>query len=758
VIINALNQSKSVTAKVVVTSFHPGPQGGGILIGTDERGVSRRAAVPSAVLPRRPVNGELWRVVGTEAFSFEHSSPYTNASIALPMPLEGEAVVRYLADNPTFPGVGYKTAQKLRNALGLDGLYDALENKRHAVLAAAIGPQLAAVVVNAIDLLNDEINTLRELEREGVDGATAGLAFSVWGVEAPKYLAAQPYGLRLLLPWSSVDERALRMGILPDDERRLFALVEEAFARLLKRGHTGATQAQVCSTFQQLAKTVTPIQTVTTIQHAIDSGRCLKHPSGLLQSRGVSWMEREVERVLIERVEATQRSAAPDIANTAIRDTEVDLKKTMTARQREAVQMVLENRVCALAGGAGTGKTTALHAISRARLAVNAASEDDTAADDRIVQAAVAGRAARRIAQATGLPAVTIARLIRDLESDRRNLAGSLLVIDESSMLDLPMAYQLLTRLPADCDLLFVGDPAQLPPIGPGQIFSSVLAGNRIPSVELDLPQRQRSGSVIPAVALAIREGRLPDLPTFDPSSPDSEGVSILPTPRPHDVIAKATLEAFASMAGPVPQRGRAQSLIDRDVQVLCATKNGMAGAKALNREIEDRYMSRQLRAAGWGLSVGSKVLWLRNDYDKAPLRTADGAIKVDARNGRPEALGLMNGCLGVVRRHSDGRDTDTGAPGSWIEFEDGARDWIYEADLQNLTHGWSVTVHKAQGSAFERVVVPIASSHLVDRALIYTAVTRAVRTCVLVGDPAFIGAAIKAPSRAQLRQTCLSL
>jgi len=758
VIVNALHEGKSVTTKVVVTSFHPGPQGGGVLIGTDERGVSRRAAVPSAVLPRRPVKGELWRVIGTEAFSLEHSSPYTDASIALPMPLEGDAVVRYLADNPNFPGVGYKTALKLRNALGLDGLYEALAKKSHAVLAAAVGPQLAAVIVSAIDLLNEEIITLRELEREGVDGATAGLAFSIWGVSAPKYLAAQPYGLRLLLRWSSVDERALRMGVLPDDDRRLFALVEEAFARLLKRGHTGATQAQVCSTFQQLAKVGTPIQTVTTIQRAIDSARCVKHPSGLLQSRGVSWMEREVERVLIEHIEAPQSSAAPRIASAAIADTEADLGRTMTARQREAVQMVLDHRVCALAGGAGTGKTTALHAISRARLAATCADGDGTAADDQIVQAAVAGRAARRIAQATGLPAVTIARLIRDLETNRRDLAGSLLVIDESSMLDLPMAYQLLTRLPPDCDLLFVGDPAQLPPIGPGQVFSSVLAGNRIPRVELDLPQRQRSGSVIPAVALAIREGRLPDLPTFDPSSPDREGVYILPTPRAHDAIAKATLEGFAAMAGPVPERGKFQSLIDGDVQVLCATKNGMAGAKALNREIEDRYMSRQVRAAGWGLSVGSKVLWLKNDYDKAPLRTADGTIKVDARSGRPEALGLMNGCLGVVRRHSDGRDSDTGAPGSWIEFEDGAKDWIYERDLQNLTHGWAVTVHKAQGSAFQRVFVPIASSRLVDRALIYTAVTRAVRTCVLVGDPAFISAAVKAPSRAQLRQTCLSL
>lgn len=674
------------------------------------------------------------------------------------MPLEGDAIVRYLADNPSFPGVGYRTALRLRNALGLDGLYKALQERNHQVLAVAVGPQLAAVIVNAVDLLSDEISTLSALERAGVDGATAGLAFGVWGTAAPSYLEAQPYALRLLLPWSSVDERALRMGVLPDDERRLFALVEEALARILKRGHTGATREQVCNTFQQLARSVTPVQTIAAVQRAIDSGRCLMHSSGLIQSRGVSWMEREIERVLVERAEMPQLAADPELARAAIRETEVDLERKLTTRQCEATQMVLAHRVSALAGGAGTGKTTALHAIARARLATQANLGSKQAEDDRIVLAAVAGRAARRMAQATGLPALTIARLIRDLENDRRDLRGSLLVIDESSMLDLPTAYQLLCRLPVDCDLLFVGDPAQLPPIGPGQVFSSILAGSRIPRVELDLVQRQRTGTGIPAVAQAIREGRMPELPSFDPADPDREGVFVLPTNRSHKAIAEATLKTFGSMAGPIPERGRAQALIDRDVQVLCATKSGQAGTKAINEEIEDTYMSRQVLAPGWGLSVGSKVLWLKNDYDKAPVRGADGKVKVDERTGRPETLGLMNGCLGVVRRHSDGRDTDSGAPGSWIEFEDGSSDWIYEADLQKMTNGWAVTVHKAQGSAFERVVAPIVPCRLIDRALVYTAVTRAVKTCVLVGDPDFIGAAVRAAPRVQLRQTCLSL
>jgi exodeoxyribonuclease V alpha subunit len=353
---------------------------------------------------------------------------------------------------------------------------------------------------------------------------------------------------------------------------------------------------------------------------------------------------------------------------------------------------------------------------------------------------------------------VTIARLIRDLETERRDLADGLLIIDESSMLDLPTAYQLLTRVPQSCDVVFVGDPSQLPSIGPGQVFISVLGGDRVAKVELDLPQRQSTTTGIPEIAQAIREGIFPDIPEFDPMHPDREGVFILPTGPTRVAISKATLSTFATLAGPVPERGRYQGLIERDVQILCATKNGVSGAKDLSREIEDRYTSRQIRAAGWGLSIGSKILWLKNDYDKAPVRDAKGQMQFDARTGRPEALGLMNGCLGVVRRHSDGHETDTGAPGSWIEFEDGVSDWIYEADLPNLTLGWAVTVHKAQGSAFQRVVVPLPATKLTDRALIYTAITRAVRTCVLVGNPEAIRAAVEAVPRVQLRRTCLSL
>ncbi|WP_234895466.1 ATP-dependent DNA helicase [Sinorhizobium meliloti] len=142
-----------------------------------------------------------------------------------------------------------------------------------------------------------------------------------------------------------------------------------------------------------------------------------------------------------------------------------------------------------------------------------------------------------------------------------------------------------------------------------------------------------------------------------------------------------------------------------------------------------------------WGLSVGSKIMWLKNDYSKAPQLDADGNPLLDKATGVPICSGFMNGSLGVVAKsHSKA---------AWVKFDDGAEDAITMADLEKLTHGWAISVHKAQGSAFRRLIVPLVGPKLLDRALLYTAITRAVETVVIVGDPAVLRRTIEEPSKA---------
>ena len=754
----SLRPGEPFSCKLTVTSYHPGPVGGGLLIGTDECGVSRRAAAADHLMPRPAIKGEVWRISGRQKFSERHNSAYIEAEVALPMPIEGEAIIRYLADSPSFPGVGIATAQRLRNGLGLDGLYAAIREKDYERLSSVVDPTIAVTIVNAADLLHEEIATLSDLDKAGIDARTAGLAFSIWGRDAASKLEAQPYSLRLVLPWRQVDQRALRLGVHATDERRLLALVEEAFAARFRAGHTACTKEELSASFRRYAGNAASAAAPQAIESAIERSTIIVHSNGLLQSRAAWWMEREVERLLLDRLSPSPSTKCSLAAEIAVAEVTATNRFPLNEQQVNAVHMVMSSRVSALAGGAGTGKTTTLQAIIRAvghRLRLQGHSVH---AADNCVQVAVAGRAARRITQATGAPAMTLARLIQELEGGLRNMSGGVVIADETSMFDLVQLYRLLTLLPDDTDLLFSGDPSQLPSIGPGQVFRSMLEGKRIPRVVLHQVHRQDEATGIPAIAAAIREGMVPDLPLFDPSNPMADGVFIAPTDGLRGGVAKATFSTFASIAGPVPVRGAASKLHAKDVQVLCPTKNGLVGTKELNRQIEDVYMSRQLRAERWGLSVGSKVLWLKNDYRKAPLRNDDGSIKVHPRTGVPIYAGLMNGSLGVVARHSNSISIEENKPGSWVDFDDGTGDWIYESDLQNLTHGWAITVHKAQGSAFERVVLPVSRNRLLDRSMVYTAVTRAVQTCVLVGDISFLRQTVAAEPRAFGRRTCLSL
>jgi exodeoxyribonuclease V alpha subunit len=214
--------------------------------------------------------------------------------------------------------------------------------------------------------------------------------------------------------------------------------------------------------------------------------------------------------------------------------------------------------------------------------------------------------------------------------------------------------------------------------------------------------------------------------------------------------MAGKTLAVFRAMCGPVPAKGKTADLHNLDVQILTQVKNGPAGSKELNRAIETEYMARQENVEDWGLSVGSKIMWLKNDYSKAPRLDAEGKTVVDKVTGSPICTGFMNGSLGLV--------TKPHSKGAWARFDDGAEDLITTADLEKLTHGWAISVHKAQGSAFRRIVIPVVRSKLLDRTMLYTAITRGIETVVLVGNSDTINEIIATAPASLQRTTAMNL
>lgn len=354
-------------------------------------------------------------------------------------------------------------------------------------------------------------------------------------------------------------------------------------------------------------------------------------------------------------------------------------------------------------GGAGVGKTTALRAICGA-----------AGSHGHVVHlVALAGRAAVRMGEATGHPASTIAAFLGRIESGEVVLGPqALVVVDEASMVDLPTFYRLLRRMPEGCRLLLVGDDAQLPPIGFGLVFHELVGVPEIPKVTLVRVHRQAAATGIPLVAAAVRSGTLPvmDKELAGPGF----GVAFLDGSSDGQATLDDVVDAVATCGG-----------WRDDLRILCPTKGGPVGTEAVNARFHDLLTRGHDRMQGRGFAVGEPVMFLRNDY----------------------RLDLRNGSLGTV----------TGFDGENLEVDfDGRRHELSGRNLDDTALAYAVTVHKAQGSAFRRVVMPVTPTRLLDRSLVYTAITRAREQAVLVGDRRAFARAVQAATSANRRFTGL--
>jgi exodeoxyribonuclease V alpha subunit len=278
-------------------------------------------------------------------------------------------------------------------------------------------------------------------------------------------------------------------------------------------------------------------------------------------------------------------------------------------------------------------------------------------------------------------------------------------------MLDLPTMYRILRSLPDGCRLLLVGDPGQLPPIQFGLVLHALVERTEIPSVELTRVYRQTEATGIPAVAGAIRCGRLPSLP--DTVDATSGGVALIPTA---EVSTDQIVDVVADLGG-----------FSEDLRIVCAVKAGPAGTEALNARFHDIFAVGKRRHPTRRLAEGEPVMFLKNDYQ----------------------AGLRNGSLGRVTAIEEGKVT--------ADF-DGTEVELSGYGLDDLALAYAITVHKAQGSSFRKVVIPIQKTRLLDRSLVYTAITRATDLAVMVGAGEVLRQALQRDAHAERRETAFGL
>lgn len=725
------------TAEVSLSSYHPGHRGSGIAVGRDEDGELFRVLISHDVLSRAPAVGETWRFTGNVE-KHEIYGDQLVAAIALPLIPRGEMLVRFLALNKAIPGVGWKTAEHIWATFGAE-TYDILKNRDQIKLADLVGHEIAGRIFSAFGLLAIEVEVFEWLDRYGVAPRTASRAASIWGRSAIDKIKNDPYTLNLLEPWQEVDARALRLGILPHDKRRLMAASEEATAQAWARGHTCLTRCNIVQSIRLLLNPASD-QAEHAFNIAVSEGILIAREGndGVWQSRAAFAMERTVEEKVSARVTAESTETRSEIIAAAIAEVEAETGHALTDQQRKAVKLGTTAMISAISGGAGTGKTT----ILRAMLRVLEKRSRPGKGKDPVWQIAVSGRAAKRMREATGGETMTVHSFLKQLEMGKLKQNRGLLIVDEASMIDLPSAYRVLTEVPCNVAICWVGDAGQLPPIGPGLFFHRLTTSKTVPSAELDRIHRQSTESSIPSAAAAVRSGNWIDIPTFDANAPFAEGVWLAPC-GPSETL-DATLKIWRALAGPAPAMNEASSLNSlrlADVQIICPVRNGSAGAKEVSAAIERDWMAHQRSIRNLGVSVGSRLLWIRNDYDRPTKR-----VDVD---GNEVKATLMNGTLGAVSRGT--------SEGAIVAWDDGQELEIREPDLKKLERGWAITVHKAQGSAWDRIVVPLTRSRLLDRTLVYTAMTRAKRSVIFVGSRNTLREAIEAPAVIDRRHVALS-
>lgn len=687
---------------LMVRKVWPGARGGAVFTGQDDAGTLHRVVADATVLHRPPGIGERWDVAGPVRIHHRFG-PQVHAERAVPVRVQGELLLRFLARNRSFQGVGEARARRLWNAFGED-LHEILNGADVPRLAEVLGLDLAASLVDAWREGQAEARVVRWLEDHRFPVRLAIKVIRLWGADAPDKISENPYRMLSVAGWNTVDSAALDAGAPPDCQERWIAAVEATCYRALADKHTVIPEHRILAGVQILLRCSAEVAREA-LTLAERDGALVRILDGLWQPFGPWVMESFVRERIRERVKAEYAPSGslfwsrPDDNQVAelVAAFEAQEGFPLTEEQRHAVWLTLTQRFALVLGGAGTGKTSLLKAVAFAQEATGG----------NMHAVALAGRAAQRLREAAGCPARTLAGFLGALERQELDLGGGdLIVVDEASMVDLPLAYTLLRRLPLETRVLLVGDPYQLPPIGFGLVFSVLAEDAAVPKVELTRIHRQAETTGIPTLSRLVRQGVVPNLPCFAGLGP---GVSFLAC-GPEEVQA-VVIEVLGALGG------------IEETQVLSPIKRGQAGTQGINGTLHDLRVTG--KTAWSGLAVGDPVIHLENDYEDM----------------------VFNGTLGKVE--------EALPDGVRILWDGHERPLTYRQDRRNaLDLAYAISVHKAQGSQFRRVVIPIFPSRLLDRTLIYTALTRATEQVVLVGDRAALALAVASPPAPHRRRT----
>ena len=627
-----------------------------------------------------------------------------------------EGIERYLASG-LVKGVGPTYARKLVARFGT-GIFEVIENASARLQEIdGIGPKRRQRIKQAWNEQKAVRKIMVFLHGHGVSTARAVRIHKTYGDEAIEIVRADPYRLARDIRgigFKTADQIAQRLGLSLDAPARIDAGLQHVLLQATDNGHCAlpldilrdeATRLLVVDSGLVLGGIERSLGARNLIRERIDETDLLFLPN-------LRHAEHSIAHRLLRSAQA--RPPYPDIdASSALAAVEARTGQSLAPSQREAVLAALRHRALVITGGPGVGKTT----ILRTLLALL------TSRQVRCLLAAPTGRAARRMAEATGLPAQTIHRLLEVnpgtggfLRKEDNQLATDLLVIDEASMVDVPLLHSVLRALPEPAALLLVGDVDQLPSVGPGSVLRDLIDSQSIPVVRLVEVFRQAAGSRIITNAHRINHGLLPE----PHSGPDLTDFYFIEREDP-GAITSTLLEVVRNR---IPTRFKLDPI--RDVQILTPQNRGSLGVRELNNVLQEA-LNPPAEGVPWiekfGIRFrrGDKVLQTRNNYDKD----------------------VFNGDVGWITALDELEQELT------IDFD--GRSVVYDfGELDEVVPAYAMTVHKSQGSEFPAIVIPLAVQQyiLLQRNLLYTAITRGRKLVVVVGQARALRIAIQNDQR----------
>jgi len=530
----------------------------------------------------------------------------------------------------------------------------------------------------------------------------------------PYRLASEIFGIGFL----TADSIAEKMGFARDAECRIEAGILYVLQQLADEGHVYYPDEQLLTKSREILQ-VDRKDVVKALDKIVQTGMIIIEDlhENLKESEGDSkavYLERfhlcETRIALqFKKLLSVPKQIRVFEPDKAVAWVQRQLPISLAKKQIEAIQCALESKVMVITGGPGTGKTTIINAVIKifARLKV------------KIKLAAPTGRAAKRISETSGHGAKTIHRLLEFSfagggfqKNEDNTLDCDLLIVDEASMIDTILMYHLLKAIPLQATLILVGDVNQLPSVGAGNVLNDIIASNAVPVVELNEIFRQASASRIIVNAHKINNGTIPFVDTSDPPEPENDFYFIQQADpeKVLDIILELTTNR-------IPRRFGFDSF--NDIQVLTPMHKGIVGAENLNRELQKRMNPGDEGVVRGNRSyrISDKVMQIKNNYDKDVFNGDIGRITRIVPDNQEVTISF------------DGRDVAYG-------FE----------DLDEIVLAYAISVHKSQGSEFPAVVIPILTQHfiLLQRNLIYTAVTRGRSLVVMVGTRKALAIAVK--------------